>query len=115
MLDILIYMAYIPYMAALLLFHSKISLIHRKTESVAIAELKVWQVTKNSYFPEGIKYSLFLVDRDKNEVLIGFDNHKPKGHHVHFGTQEQAYKFSGVDSLIDEFWFNVEKMGYLLT
>ncbi len=98
-----------------MLFHSKVHLIHKNTDRVAIAELKVWQVPKNRNFPEGIKYSLFLVDQKTGEVVIGFDNHKPKGHHMHVGEQEQLYSFRNSEQLIDDFWSAAEERGYLLT
>ena len=101
-------------MNASLLFYSKITLVHKRTDSVAIAELKVWLVPKSMYFPEGIKYSLFLVNYSTGEVLMGYDNHKPKGHHIHIGDSERAYVFVNVDALIAEFWLNVECMGYLV-
>ena len=100
-------------MSASLLFHSKVTLVHKRTDSVAIAELKVWQVPKTKHFPEGIKYSLCLVCKTGGDVLIGYDNHKPKGHHVHFGYIEQAYSFQDLDTLIEDFWSNVEERGYL--
>lgn len=100
-------------MSALLLYHSKITLVHKRTDVVAVAELKVWQVPKSSHFPEGIKYSLFLVDKTTGDTLIGHDNHKPKGHHVHIGGLERAYEFRDVDTLITDFWSNVEGQGYL--
>ncbi len=100
-------------MSALLLYHSKITMVHKRTEAVAIAELKVWQVPKTTHFPEGIKYSLFLVNKATGAVLIGYDNHKPKGHHMHVGDMERAFAFQDVDTLIDDFWSNVEERGYL--
>ena len=72
-------------MGALLLYHSKITLIHRHSDAVALAALKVWQVPKSRHFPEGFKYSLSLVEKSTGDVLLGYDNHKPKGHHVHVG------------------------------
>jgi len=102
-------------MSAALLYHSKVHLVHRGTDDVAVAELKVWQVAENNNFPEGIKYSLFLVNLKSGDVVIGYDNHKPKGHHVHIGDTEQSYLFRGVDQLIDDFWLAVEERGYLVS
>ena len=33
-------------------------------------------------------------------LLEGFDDHKPKGHHSHRGTDEREYNFEGVDELV---------------
>ena len=46
---------------ATLLYHSKALVLHRDTEEVAIAELKVWNVPVSKDYPEGRKFSLFLV------------------------------------------------------
>ena len=48
-------------MVAALLYYSKVQLLHAKSEAVAIAEAKVWKVPKSKDYPDGIKYSLFLV------------------------------------------------------
>jgi len=100
-------------MSASLVYHSKVTLVHRRTETVAVAELVVWRVPKSQHFPEGLKYSLFLVNRVTGKTLIGYDNHKPKGHHVHVGDTERAYDFKDIDTLINDFWSNVEEQGYL--
>jgi len=112
-------MVLLPYMAsprrpATLLYHSKIQVIHGSSEEVAIAELKVWEVQTTSYYPEGRKFSLFLVWKDSGEVIIGFDNHKPKGPHLHRRDREEAYQFKDVDQLVEDFWSLVRMEGFLL-
>ena len=101
-------------MGARLLYHSKVTLLHRRSEAIAIAELKVWQVPSNSHFPEGLKYSLFLVDKTSGEVLVGFDNHKPKGHHLHIDDREVPYSFVDLPTLVEDFWSHVQKRGFLV-
>ena len=90
--------------------------IFRRFQSkiVAVAELKVWRVAEDENFPEGMKYSMFLVNKDDGRVLVGFDNHKPKGHHLHIHGSEIAYEYQGIDKLIDGFWNMVQEEGYLL-
>jgi len=100
-------------MSAELLYHSKVTLLHRRSEAIAVAELKVWRVPKNAHFPEGLKYSLFLVDKSSGKVLVGFDNHKPKGHHVHIDVSEKPYVFSDVATLVEDFWSQVRKRGFM--
>ena len=89
-------------------------MIHARSAQMAIAELKVWDVPQSSHYPEGLKYSLFLVAKDSGMVIIGFDNHKPKGPHLHHDGIEMAYKFSGEESLVDDFWHWVKKEGFIL-
>lgn len=101
-------------MGATLIYHSKVRLLHSRTEAVAIAEAKVWKVPKSVHFPEGIKYSLFLALKETGEIVIGFDNHRPKGHHIHKHGKELSYAFSDVDALVEEFWEIVASEGFLL-
>lgn len=99
---------------ATLIYHSKVNVIHKRTDEVAIAELKVWEVPESDDFPEGLKYSAFLVAKESGRVIVGFDNHKPKGPHLHQGDEEILYDFRGTDELIDDFWSLVSKEGFLI-
>ena len=64
-------------------------------------EFTVWQVTRSAQYPEGFKYSFFAVRN--GVVVVGYDNHTPKGHHRHFGGMEEAYEFAGLDKLRADF------------
>ena len=83
-------------MKAAKVFHEKF----RTVEGV-IVELKVFRVPKSGEFPEGYKYSFFAVF--KGEVLVGYDNHHPKGHHRHLKKIEIPYEFSNLEQLKDDF------------
>lgn len=67
----------------------------------SIVEMKVWQVPESEKNPDGVRYSLYLVKGDK--VLIGYDNHHPKGHHRHYGEKEEPYQFTTIEDLIRDF------------
>ncbi len=97
-------------MKASLLFHEKKLISHKKSNKFAIVELKVWQIPKDIHYPEGLKYSLYLV-HDGN-IIVGFDNHKPKGHHLHIHSKEEKYIFKTYEKLLDDFWDLVKKKGY---
>lgn len=88
--------------------------MHPTSLEVAIAEIKVWNVPCSVHYPEGLKYSLFLVSRESGQVILGFDNHKPKGPHLHYQGKELTYLFLGIDQLIDDFWKRTEKEGFKL-
>lgn len=92
------------------LYRDKRILTHTVTGDVAIAEIKVWRIAKSRDYPSGLKFSLFLVCHGR--VLIGMDNHKPKGPHLHLGTEEIPYNFSGPDQLLTDFWELVRTAGY---
>jgi hypothetical protein len=77
-------------------FHEKV-----RTADGIIVEFRVWQVTMSAHYPDGFKYSLFA-SRD-GTVLVGYDNHAPKGHHRHFGSREEVYEFDGLEKLSADF------------
>lgn len=101
-----------PYVTATLVYHSKVQLLHKTSEAVAIAEAKVWKVPKSKDYPDGVKYSLFLVLKETGEVIVGFDNHKPKGHHLHRHGREEGHEVQNVDTLVEEFWDLVKEEGF---
>jgi hypothetical protein len=85
-------------------------MLNRKTGAVAVAELKVWRVPISRDYPEGRKYSLFLVSG--GVTVLGMDNHKPKGPHLHLGNQELPYLYRGDAALLADFWELARKAGY---
>jgi hypothetical protein len=90
------------------------TLVHSRSTEIAVAELKVWDVPVTGHYPEGLKYSLFLVARETGRVIVGFDNHKPKGPHLHHHGKELDYEFRSMDELVEDFWHWVEKEGFTL-
>jgi len=85
------------------------NVLHEKirTAEGIIVELKVWQVTRSAQYPDGFKYSFFAVRN--GVVLVGYDNHAPKGHHRHFLGVEEEYEFAGLDNLRADFRNDLEK------
>ncbi|MBI2337237.1 MAG: hypothetical protein HYU97_10815 [Deltaproteobacteria bacterium] len=67
----------------------------------SIVEMKVWKVVKTSYYPLGVRYSLFWIKEGK--ILVGYDNHFPKGPHRHYGELEEEYEWVSVQKLIEDF------------
>jgi hypothetical protein len=97
-------------MKAVSLFKEKRLLINRSTGDVAIAELKIWSIPKSKEYPTGRKFSLFLVAG--GEVIVGIDNHKPKGAHLHLGERELPYIYRGEQPLLTDFWDLSRKAGF---
>ena len=64
-------------------------------------------MTRSVQYPEGFKYSFFAVRN--GVVLVGYDNHTPKGHHRHVGATEEAYEFAGLDKLRADFSSDLAK------
>jgi hypothetical protein len=86
-----------------------VEILHDKVRTVdgVVVEFKVWQVTRSAQYPEGFKYSFFATR--KGVVLVGYDNHRPKGHHRHFGGVEEAYAFDGLEKLRADFRRDLER------
>ena len=61
-------------------------------------------------YPEGIRYSLCLVDRKTSEVALLYDIHRGKGHHYHFQGKETAYAYRGPEMLIADFRKDVARI-----
>ena len=90
-------MVLIPSMKATEVFRQKLVLRHRDGRRLAIFEVAVWKVPLSLAYPEGIKYRAWLSEEGKTN--FGFDNHKPKGPHLHIGEREVGYVFRGVAAL----------------
>ena len=85
-------------------------LTNKRTGDLTIAELKVWRVPRSAAYPAGVKFSLFLVS--DGQIMVGMDNHKPKGPHLHLGEQEVPYDFRDATSLVADFWDLARKAGF---
>ncbi len=97
LLEFVDYMGYlIPCMSAKLRFYEK-----RVEEGGSIIEMKIWEVPKSEGNPDGVRYSLYWVKGEK--VLVGYDNHHPKGHHRHYGEKQEPYGFNTIEDLIRDF------------
>lgn len=64
--------------------------------------MKLWEVPKTKKYPDGIKYSLIVIDPSSNKKVL-MDNHTPKGHHYHIDEEEFYYLYSSIDQLIEDF------------
>lgn len=87
---------------ATLVIHDKVLL-----QNGVIVEIKIWDISKDSRYPEHFKYSLYAVYN--GEVLVGYDNHYPKGHHRHINNKQESYCFTTIENLKKDFKSDVEK------
>jgi hypothetical protein len=73
----------------------------------AIVEIVIWKLpqpllgSQHSY-----KYSLFY--GYPGERVVGYDNERGKGDHKHIRGHEEAYDFTTIRKLIDDFRRDVE-------
>ena len=58
--------------------------------------------------PEGLRYSLCLVDRTTDEVVLLYDVHRGKGHHRHLRGKETQYAYKDPPTLIADFRRDVQ-------
>ena len=69
-----------------------------------VREIVIWKVPISKHYPLGLKYRLVLADPVWRKVLLLFDNHAPKGAHIHLNNgQEHDYDFRSVSILIEDF------------
>ena len=54
------------------------------------------------------KYRLAFVRDGKR--IVGYDNERGKGDHKHIGNRELRYRFKDIDTLVDDFLRDVERL-----
>lgn len=72
-----------------------------------IIKLTGYQFEKSDKNPLGLKYSFVLVKG--NVRILGYDNHENKPPHIHRGDKECHYKFTDIETAIDDFYKEVKK------
>jgi hypothetical protein len=97
-------------MKAVKLFHQKIGLEHKQDKRIAVFEFVVWKVPVSAAYPEGIKFRAWL--SDAGATLFGFDNHKPKGPHLHYRDTELGYVYRGLSELKEDVIAMIRKEGF---
>ena len=99
-------------MKAVEIFRQKLVLNHEDGKRFAIFEMVIWKIPKTKDYPEGIKYRAWV--SEEGETVFGFDNHKPKGPHLHIGETEVGYVFRGMDALRADIEAMIKKEGFIL-
>ena len=84
---------------------------HQDGISLGIFEFVVWSVPKTKDYPEGTKYRAWL--SVEGQTVFGFDNHKPKGPHLHVGDKELGYVYRGLTQLRADIVAMIEKEGFI--
>ncbi|QQZ30902.1 hypothetical protein HMY34_07255 [Thiothrix subterranea] len=87
------------------------TLIHRKRHTFADGkkmEMVIWEVPQPVLgSPHCYKYRLFY--GDSRERTVGYDNERPKGDHRHYGDHEEAYQFTNIEQLLQDFYDDIAK------
>jgi len=93
------------------ILRQKVILKHQDGVTLGIFEFVVWKVPETKDYPEGTKYRAWLsVD---GSTVFGFDNHKPKGPHLHIGEKEIGYVYRGLIQLRADILAMIEKEGFI--
>ncbi|MCX6107211.1 MAG: DUF6516 family protein [Proteobacteria bacterium] len=98
-------------MKAQKLFHQKMVLKHSGSSRLAIFEVAIWRVPVSRSYPDGIKYRAWLSESGK--TVFGFDNHQPKGPHLHIGEREVGYVFRGINALREDILAMIAEEGFI--
>jgi len=75
-----------------------------------ILEVKIYKVPASAKNPHGYRFRCFMVDPQSEKEVVGYDNHWPKGSHRHFGGKEEPYPFKDVETLLDDFRRDCERI-----
>lgn len=82
-----------------IIFHRKLSLYGR-----LLSKSIIWKVSPTIKYPLGIRYRLILVSPITQEVILLYDNHWPKGPHIHGPKGERPYEFIDTQKLRKDFF-----------
>lgn len=92
-------------MRARLLLHDR-----KELEQGGFVELTLWKLPKRTPDrPHGYKCRLAYVRGGK--CVLRYDNETRKGDHRHFGSREEPYRFTTVNTLLSDFMRDVRAMG----
>ena len=88
---------------------SEILFEHDETVEDFYQRIRILKVEDKNY-PDGVKYSLVLIQISTGKRLLCYDNHHGKGHHYHKYEREFSYRFIDIWILIDDFMNEVQKI-----
>ena len=81
----------------------------RSTYEGGIVEMVVWQVPQ-PVPPSEHPFKYRLVYIREGQRVVGYDNERGKGDHKHLAGREVTYKFVDIETLMADFFRDVEKM-----
>ena len=75
-----------------------------------LQQIRISVFSSSADYPEGLRYSLCLIDRMTDEVVLLYDVHRGKGHHRHVRGKEALYRYHDPATLISDFQRDVERI-----
>lgn len=88
----------------------KASLIARTKEirdDGSIVEIVIWELPE-PLAPRAHAYKYRLFYGSASEERVRYDNERGKGDHRHVGGREEAYVFTSIDQILDDFERDIE-------
>lgn len=83
---------------------------YKKERGGRIIEVVIWYLSEPlPGSPHPYKYRLFYGMAD-GSCLVRYDNERGKGDHRHVGNREEAYPFTTLRTLIEDFEADTERM-----
>ena len=74
----------------------------------AFVEIVVWRLPQSARgSTHGLKYRLALVE--SGVCTLRYDNEAGKGDHRHEGKRERPYAFTDAETLLADFWADVDR------
>jgi hypothetical protein len=86
--------------------NKKGTIIHHRKLSLDggfLSERIIWKISPTAQYPLGFKYRLILVNPITRVVILLYDNHWPKGPHIHGLEGEKPYDFKNTEKLLIDF------------
>ncbi len=89
--------------------------IFKEGKLVGIVDMRIFEVPQKEAYEEGIKYSLTFARFNPNTGsfegdYLRYDNYKGHGHHRHIKGRREPYTFESVDTLIEDFYKDLNKI-----
>jgi Family of unknown function (DUF6516) len=72
-----------------------------------LQEVRISTFAPTRELPDGIRYSLCLLELDSGKVIVLYDIHRGKSHHRHLHGEETPYSFVDEDTLLNDFFRDV--------
>ncbi len=70
--------------------------------------IRILFVPRCREYPQGVKYTLTLLDTKTNERVFGIDNQGGHGHHMHVNNEIRPYWYVNVRQLHKDFWAHTQ-------
>ena len=83
--------------------------IKSKLRERYILELSIYEVGSSERYPDGVKYGLICKDLKTGRFVL-FDNHHPKGPHIHVNDRQFDYEYRNDENLLEDFKELVSKV-----